>query len=44
LAPEVTVTEYEDGTRVFVNTTNHDWGNNNVNIKANNYVVLRRGE
>ena len=40
----VTVTEYEDGTRVVVNTSSNDWSYNNVNISANSYVVLRRGE
>jgi hypothetical protein len=40
----ITVTEYENGTRVAVNRTNNDWNYNGRIIYANNYTVLRRGE
>jgi len=44
LANEVTVTEYEDGTRVIVNTSGNDWNNNGIIINADSYAVLKRGE
>jgi len=44
LSQDVTVTEYEDGTRVVVNSSNNVWRYNNVNINADSYIVLRRGE
>ena len=44
LAPEVTVTEYEDGTRVVVNAGNAAWNNNGAMIAADSYVVLRQGD
>jgi hypothetical protein len=44
LSAGVTVTEYENGTRVVVNTSNKHWTYNGVNISADSYVVLGRGE
>lgn len=41
LAPNVTVTVYEDGTRVYVNRTTNDFTNNNLLIPARNYLVVR---
>ena len=43
LAPNVTVTEYEDGTRVVVNASNNPWNYNGISINADNYIVLRAG-
>jgi hypothetical protein len=46
LAEGVTLTEYEDGTRVIVNAGNGVWRypeNTDIVIKENDYVVLRRG-
>jgi hypothetical protein len=43
LAPRITVTGYEDGTRVIVNASDNDWvfqETGNV-VRANNYIVLR---
>jgi hypothetical protein len=40
----VTVTEYEDGTRVVVNSSDNPWDYNGRNINADSYIVLRRGE
>jgi hypothetical protein len=44
LSPEVTITEYEDGTRVVVNAGGNPWNFNGRNIAADSYIVLRRGE
>ena len=44
LSHGVTVTEYEDGTRVFVNISGNDWNNNGVYVSSDSYTVLRRGE
>jgi len=54
LAPNVTLTEYEDGTRVIVNASGNDWINRDLEgmagvmdsttIKADSYIVIRRGE
>ena len=44
LSPGVTVTEYEDGTRVFVNISSNDWNSNGVYIKTDSYTVIRQGE
>ncbi|MCL2215247.1 MAG: DUF5696 domain-containing protein, partial [Treponema sp.] len=41
LSPGVTVTEYEDGTRVVVNVTNNQWDYNGNIIEACHYKVLR---
>jgi hypothetical protein len=43
LSRDVTVTEYEDGTRVVVNATNQTVYYDGRYIGANDYVVLRRG-
>jgi hypothetical protein len=42
LSPNVTITEYEDGTRVVVNASNSSWNYNGNNIGADSYIVLRR--
>jgi len=42
LANGVTLTEYEDGTRVIVNTGSNDWNFNGVLIKTNSYAVLKQ--
>jgi len=44
LSPGVTITEYEDGTRVVVNTSDAAWNYNGRDINADSYVVLGRGE
>jgi hypothetical protein len=44
LSAGVTMTSYEDGTRVIVNASDIAVNYNNRNIGANSYVVLRRGE
>jgi len=44
LSHGVTVTEYEDGTRVVVNASGNAWNYNGRNINANEYIVLGRGE
>jgi hypothetical protein len=41
LAPGVTVTEYEDGTKVVVNAGDAFWDYNGVRIGANDYTVIR---
>jgi hypothetical protein len=44
LAPDVTITEYEDGTRVLVNASNNDYRYNGNNLRADDYTVLRKGQ
>jgi len=44
LSDGVTITEYEDGTRVIVNISSNPWNFNGRNIAVNSYIVLRRGE
>jgi len=44
LSHGVTITEYEDGTRVVVNASDNAWNFNGRNINANSYIVLRRGQ
>jgi hypothetical protein len=41
LAPDVTLTGYEDGTKVIVNAGENAWNYNGVTIKADSYIVLR---
>jgi hypothetical protein len=41
LAPDITVTVYEDGTRVIVNKSDTDWDYDGNIIRAFNYAVLR---
>ncbi|MCL2442918.1 MAG: DUF5696 domain-containing protein [Treponema sp.] len=41
LAHGVTITGYEDGTRVVVNSSDNDWNYNGNIIKANDYIVYR---
>jgi len=41
LAPGVTVTKYEDGTNVVVNTADSDFSYNGRNVAANSYIVQR---
>jgi len=43
LSPNVTVTVYEDGTRVVVNASDNAWIYNGMNVSANSYIVLRQG-
>jgi hypothetical protein len=44
LAPDVTVTEYEDGTRVVVNASDNDFIFNGNNLSADTYTVIRKGQ
>jgi hypothetical protein len=44
LSRGVTVTEYEDGTRVIVNASDFIWDYNSRIIRADSYIVLRQGE
>ena len=44
LSGDVTITVYEDGTRVLVNATNTPWDYNGRIINANSYAVFGRGE
>jgi len=44
LSRGVTLTEYEDGTRVIVNASDFTVNYNNRNISADSFIVLRRGE
>jgi len=51
LAPNVSLTEYEDGTRVIVNASGNVWIYRDfesslgaMSIEADQYIVLRRGE
>ena len=49
LSTAVTLTEYEDGTRVIVNAGPGAWNyrngeNNGVIVNGNDYIVLRRGD
>jgi hypothetical protein len=44
LAQDITVTVYDDGTRVLVNATGYPWDYNGRIIGANSYIVLRQGE
>jgi len=48
LSPGVTVTVYENGTKVVVNSSDNPWvyalDNRSVTIEANNYFVQRQGE
>jgi hypothetical protein len=41
LSPDVTVTEYGDGTLVVVNFGGDVWHYNSVTVAANNYAVIR---
>lgn len=43
LTPGVTVTEYEDRTRVIVNATNNPWDYNGNIVDAKNYIVIKQG-
>jgi len=43
LGQGVTVTVYEDGTRVYVNTTMVDFDNGSVSVPARRYTVVRGG-
>ena len=43
LSKGVTVTEYEDGTRVVVNTSDNAFDYNGNNIKADSYIVVKQG-
>ncbi|MCL2175219.1 MAG: DUF5696 domain-containing protein [Treponema sp.] len=44
LSQDVTLTEYEDGTKVIVNMSNNAWNYNGNFIDADNYLVTRQGE
>ena len=43
LSPDVTVTEYEDGTKVLVNASDFDTSYNGVDIKADSYKIFVNG-
>jgi len=43
LAPDVTITEYEDGTRVVVNASDNAYNFNGNNLSADSYIVLKQG-
>jgi len=43
LATDVTVTEYEDGTRIFVNASDNDYSYNGTIHSADTYSVLKQG-
>jgi hypothetical protein len=43
LVPDVTVTEYEDGTRVVVNASDNIYNFNGYNLNADSYLVLKQG-
>ena len=42
LSPNVTITEYEDGTRVIVNASDNSWNYNGTIIEADSYIVRRQ--
>ena len=44
LSKDITVTEYQDGTRVVVNASENSWNYNGNIINADSYIVLRRGQ
>lgn len=44
LAKNITMTEYEDGTRVVVNAGEVSWNYNGRILDAESYIVLRQGE
>jgi hypothetical protein len=44
LAPWVTVTVYNDGTRVVVNRSDNTFNYNGRILRADSYIVLRQGE
>jgi hypothetical protein len=43
LTSGVTITEYEDGTMVIVNTTSNPWNYYGNIVDVNNYIVLKQG-
>jgi len=43
LSHDVTITEYEDGTRVVVNASDNAYSYNGNNLKADSYIVLKQG-
>jgi hypothetical protein len=44
LAPGVTLTGYEDGTRIIVNISGNSFNFNGNNVNKDDYIMLRRGE
>jgi len=44
LSEGVTLTAYEDGTRVIVNISDNAWNENGITVNAYDYAALRRGE
>jgi hypothetical protein len=42
LSPNVTITEYEDGTRVVVNVSDNAYNFNGYNLDADSYIVLKQ--
>jgi hypothetical protein len=42
LSPGLTLTAYEDGTRVLVNMSGSVWNGRGVTVNADDYIVLRR--
>jgi hypothetical protein len=43
LSTDVTITEYEDGTRVVVNASDNAYNFNGNTLKADSYIVLKQG-
>jgi hypothetical protein len=43
LTSGVTITEYEDGSMVIVNTTSNPWNYYGNTVDVNNYIVLKQG-
>jgi hypothetical protein len=43
LSPGVTITEYEDGTKVLVNASDFDTSYNGMNISADSYKIIENG-
>ncbi|MDR2596264.1 MAG: DUF5696 domain-containing protein [Treponema sp.] len=44
LAPGITLTGYEDGTRVIINAGDYGFNYNNRYINADSYIVINRGD
>ena len=43
LSADVTITEYEDGTKVLVNASDFDTSYNGMNINADSYKIIEKG-
>ena len=44
IAHRVTVTEYENGTRVYVNYSNADYAEGEITVPARSYIVAGRDQ